>query len=434
MKVYPIALVDCNNFYASCEKVFNPKLKNKPVVVLSNNDGVIVALSAEAKALGIKSFEPLFKIKHLIEKHNVAVFSSNYTLYGDLSNRVMTTLEHFSPDVEVYSIDEAFISLKGFEWQDLTEYCRKIRATVEKWTGITVSIGIAETKTLAKLANRIAKKNPEYNGVLNIYNLPDKDEFLKKLQVEDVWGVGRQYTKLLHGMSIKTAYDLAHSNQIWIKKKMTVQGLRTVKELNGLPCIKQEYSVPAKQSIVSSRSFGRYITEKNEIKEAVAGFVHRGTEKLRRQNSAANMISVFLRTNPFKETPQYHNGCQVGLPYPMNSPAEMIEYAMKAVEQIFREGFLYQKAGILLAGIVPVDTVQRTIFENIERREKIKKLTAVMDKINEDHKAGTLFIAAAGTDKTWTMKRELKSPAYTTSWKELPIVKASDLSVFKKKD
>ncbi len=425
MNKYPIALVDCNNFYASCEKVFNPKLKNKPVVVLSNNDGVIVALSAEAKAIGIKSFEPLFKVKHLIDKYKVAVFSSNYTLYGDLSHRVMMTLEQFSPEVEIYSIDEAFISLKGFDRIDITEYCRHIRRTVEKWTGITVSVGIAETKTLAKLANRIAKKNPSFQGVVNIYESENRDEFLKKLDVSDVWGVGRQYTKLLSGMSIKTAYDLANANQDWIKKKMTIQGLRTVKELNGMPCIKLENSVPAKQSIVSSRSFGRYITQINEIQEAVAGFIHRGSEKLRNQRSAANMLSVFLRTNPFKESPQYHNGCQIALPYPMNATAELIEYAMDAVEQIFRDGYLYQKAGILLAGIVSIDSVQRTLFEDIERREKVKIATKAMDKINKEYSAGTIFIAAAGTDKTWAMKRELKSPSYTTSWKELPIADAS---------
>ncbi|MDQ1266391.1 MAG: Y-family polymerase, partial [Bacteroidota bacterium] len=293
----PIALVDCNNFYASCERVFNPKLYGKPIVVLSNNDGIIVARSDEAKALGIKMGEPLFKIQDLVRRHNIQVFSSNYTLYGDMSCRVMRVLEQYSQDVEIYSIDEAFLSLWGMERNDLTEYCRNIRNIVRQWTGITVSVGIAETKTLAKLANRIAKKNPKFGGVLNLIGDPNIEEYLKITLVEDIWGVGRQYTKFLNNHGIKTAYDFVNSNDKWIKKNMTVMGLRTCFELRGIPCIKLEYAVPAKKAIVCSRSFGKPVIEKQELHEAVSLFTTRAAEKMRRQNSAASLLTVFLRTN-----------------------------------------------------------------------------------------------------------------------------------------
>lgn len=422
-KKTPIAIVDCNNFYASCERVFNPSLAGKPVVVLSNNDGVIVALSNEAKALGIKSFSPLFKAQDLINKHNVAVFSSNYTLYGDISHRIMTALEHFSPEVEIYSIDEAFIYLRGFESKDLTEYCREIRKTIKKWIGIPVSIGIAYTKTLAKLANRRAKKNPKYDGVLNLIDNPEIESHLKAVEVGDVWGVGRQYTKMLNCHKIMTAYDLSRANHKWIKKKMTVQGLRTVLELNDIPCIAAEYTPPDKKGIISSRSFGKYVTEKQELSEAVATYVTRAAEKLRLQNSLANVIYVFLRTNPFKDTPQYHNGCQVMLPVPTEFTNEMISYALKALDQIYKPGFLYQKAGIMLTGIIPKTIEQTSLFDTVDR-EKNKRITAAMDKINLDMGSGTIIFAASGVKREWKMKREQKSPQYTTKWKEIPNVKA----------
>ncbi|MBX3043209.1 MAG: Y-family DNA polymerase [Candidatus Kapabacteria bacterium] len=422
-KRVPIAIVDCNNFYASCERVFNPKLAGRPVVVLSNNDGVIVALSNEAKAIGIKSFSPLFKVQDLIQKHNVAVFSSNYTLYGDISHRIMETLKHFSPDVEIYSIDEAFIYLRGFDNKDIVEYCREIKHTIKKWVGIPVSIGIAYTKTLAKLANRRAKKNPIFDGVLSLIDNPDTESHLKSTDVAEVWGVGRQYTKMLHCHKINTAYDLLKANQKWIKKRMTVQGLRTVLELNDIPCISPQYVPPDKKGIISSRSFGRYITEKYELAEAVASYVTRAAEKLRHQNSLANVVYVFLRTNPFKDTPQYHNGCQVLFPVPTNFTNEMIVYALKALDQIYKPGFLYQKAGILLTGIVPKSTEQVSLFDDINR-EKFQKISKAMDKINFDMGSGTITFAATGVRRDWKMKRELKSPQYTTRWKEIPNVKA----------
>jgi len=421
----PVAIVDCNNFYASCERVFNPKLKDKPIVVLSNNDGMIIARSNEAKALGIPMGDPLFKIEDKVKKHDIQVFSSNYALYGDMSHRVMSALEQFSPDVEIYSIDEAFMNLEGFDYLDLDEYCREIRDTVTKWTGIPVSIGIAGTKTLAKVANRFAKKHPENKGVLNLYNASKEkiDEILEQTDVEDIWGVGRQYTKLLYTHGIYNAKQLSEAEDKLIRKKMTVMGLRTVYELRGIPCVEYQYFPPAKQSIVSSRSFGKNVEDIEQLKESIAYFTTIAAEKLRYQRSAANFISVFLRTNPFKETAQYHNGCLISLPAPTDITAEMIDYAMKGVEQIYRPGFLYYKVGVMLSGIVPADTVQFTLFDKMNR-QKMSKATEIVDLINMQHGTGTVVYARQGIKREWRTRSEKKSARFTTSWEELPEVKA----------
>mgnify|MGYP000309576152 FL=1 len=427
-KIKPVALVDCNNFYASCERVFNPKLWGKPIVVLSNNDGMIIARSNEAKELGIKMGEPLFKAEEIIKKHNVYVFSSNYTLYGDMSHRVMTTLEHFSPEVEIYSIDEAFINLEGFSHLDLTDYCRLIRNTVRKWTGIPVSIGIAETKTLAKLANRFAKRVPANKGVLNLYGLENKDYYLKNTDVADIWGVGRQYTKLLNLQNIFTAYDLANANEKWIKKKMTVMGLRTALELKGIPCIEYEYFPPAKKAIVSSRSFGQTVQDISSVKEAIAFFVTRASEKMRSQKSSANLLSVFLRTNPFKKEAQYHNGVLIQLPVPTDSTSELISYAMKGVEQIFRIGYKYYKVGVMLSGLVPANRSQASIFDT-EDRMKMAKITEVVDEVNKKMGSNTLFYAATGINRKWRTRADMRTPKYTTDWDQLPLVSAKEIDI-----
>lgn len=427
-KIKPVALVDCNNFYASCERVFNPKLWGKPIVVLSNNDGMIIARSNEAKELGIKMGEPLFKAEEIIKKHNVYVFSSNYTLYGDMSHRVMTTLEHFSPEVEVYSIDEAFINLEGLSHQDLTEYCRLIRNTVRKWTGIPVSIGVAETKTLAKLANRFAKRIPSNKGVLNLYGLENKDYYLKNTEVADVWGVGRQYTKLLNLQNIYTAFDLANANEKWIRKKMTVMGLRTVLELRGIPCIEYEYFPPAKKAIVSSRSFGQTVQDISSVKEAVAYFVTRASEKMRCQKSSANLLSVFLRTNPFRKEAQYHNGVLIQLPVPSDSTSELISYAMKGVEQIFRMGYNYYKVGVMLSGLVPTNQSQASFFDT-EDRLKMAKITEVIDEVNKKNGTNTLFYAATGINRKWLTRADMRTPKYTTDWDQLPLVSAKEIDI-----
>jgi DNA polymerase V len=415
----PVALVDCNNFYASCERVFNPKLEGVPIVVLSNNDGMIVARSNEAKALGIKMGEPLFKVEDIVRKHGVKVFSSNYTLYGDLSHRVMMTLEQFSPNVEIYSIDEAFIDLSGFSYKDLDAYSREIRATVKKWTGLPVSIGIADTKTLAKIANHRAKKDSRHKGVLNIAGAEDVSEYLKETEVGDVWGVGRQYNKLLNARQITNAFELSQADDKWIKKNMTVMGLRTVYELRGIPCIELEYMRPAKKAIVSSRSFGKTTASKKDIQESVAFFTTVASEKMRRQNSKATVLMVFLRTNPFKTLPQYHNGVQVQLPVPTDSTSEMISYAMKGVEQIFREGYQYHKVGVMLTGFVPKTHTQMSIFDTVDRvRQDV--VTKTVDRINMELGAGSIHYAATGVKREWRTKAEKKSPRYTTNWKELP--------------
>lgn len=425
-KPVPIALVDCNNFYASCERVFNPSLWGIPIIVLSNNDGMIIARSNEAKLLGIKMGEPLFKVDEIVKKHGVRVFSSNYVLYGDMSHRVMTALEQFTPEVEIYSIDEAFLFLNGFKRLNLSDYARKIRDTVKQWTGIPVSIGVAETKTLAKLANRIAKKNKESSGILNIFGIEDKDEILKMLGVEDVWGVGHQYTKFLNKYSIKTAYDLAKADDKWIQKHMTIMGLRTVWELRGIPCVEAEHTPPPKKAIVSSRSFGYLVTEKVQVKEGVAYFTTVAAEKMRRQRSGTRALTVFLRTNPFKtELPQYHNGCLVELPLPTDSTAELISYAMKGVEQIFREGYKYHKVGVMLTDFVPVNHSQLSIFDTEDTIKKAK-ITELMDTVNTLMGKNTLHYAATGVKREWRTRSERKSPRYTTNWDELPLVGAEN--------
>jgi DNA polymerase V len=422
----PIAIVDCNNFYASCERVFNPKMQGRPVVVLSNHDGMIIARSAEAKAVGIKMGEPLFKIKDLIERKKVAVFSSNYALYGDMSHRVMSTLEQFSPDVEIYSIDEAFMKLDGFERYDLAEYGKEICETVEQWTGIPVSIGIAETKTLAKIANRVAKNNSKFRGVLNLYNSDERKNALLATDVADVWGVGRQYTKLLYRNGIRNAYELSLAKDKWIQKHMTITGLKTVHELRGIPCIEHEEGPPANKAIIVSRSFSHLVTSISEIREALAFYATRAGEKLRKQKSAASLMTIFLRTNPFKQSPQYHNGVVVKLPMPTDSTIEMLAYCDKGLKQIFRKGYKYHKVGIMLTGIVPLDKSQIALFDT-EDRIKMAKITEVFDKINSEMGAGTLFFGTAGTKKEWITKAEMKSPRYTTRWDELPEAKADDL-------
>jgi DNA polymerase V len=421
----PIAIVDCNNFYASCERVFNPKLWGKPIIVLSNNDGMIVARSNEAKALGIGMAEPLFKVQDIVRKHGVYVFSSNYALYGDMSQRVMATLEHFCPDTEIYSIDEAFLRFEGFKRLDLTEYCREIRRTVKQWTGIPVSIGIAETKTLAKLANRFAKKHAEFDGVLNLIDNPNINYYLENTVTDDVWGIGRQYTKMLAQYNIHNALQFVQANEKWVKKSMTVMGLRTQYELRGTPCFTIDNAPPPKKAILSSRSFGKVTSNKQDIAEGVAFFATVAAEKLRRQHSAASVLTVFMRTNPFKDSPQYHNGVVVQLPVPTDLTSEIIEYAMKGFEQIFREGYLYHKVGIMLTGIVPYDSSQYGLFDSEDRNKK-KTLTGLIDKINKEMGSKTLVYAATGTKRNWKTKAEKRSPKFTTDWKNLVIAKAGE--------
>ncbi|MEK6804656.1 MAG: Y-family DNA polymerase [Nitrospirota bacterium] len=417
------ALVDCNNFYASCERVFNPRLEGKPIVVLSNNDGCVVARSNEAKALGIAMGVPEFQIRPVLRAHQVQVFSSNYTLYGDMSQRVMETLEQFCPDLEIYSIDEAFLSLSGFTSRNFTEYGRTIRTTVKRWTGLLVSVGIAETKTLAKIANRIAKRTPGTGGVFDLLACSDRDALLGRVPVEDVWGIGRNHTKLLNQHSIMTALQLREVEDQWIRKHLGIVGLRLVMELRGVSCLDLEECPAPKQSVTCSRSFGQPISTLADMEEAVSSYASRVAEKLRRERLAATVLTVCLTTNVFKEGPQYSNALTLKLPVATDSTAELIRAAFQGIRAIYREGYNYKKAGVILTGLVPASQTQADLFD-YQDREKSKRLMSALDAVNNRWGADTLHYASSGISKTWKTQFQHRSPAYTTDWGALPIVTA----------
>lgn len=414
-----IALVDCNNFYVSCERVFNPALEGRPVVVLSNNDGCVVARSAEAKAIGIPAGIPAFKIEKEITAGKVHAFSSNYALYGDLSRRVMETLAHFTPDIEVYSIDEAFLDLTGVvHRRDRAAYGRLIRRTVKRWTGIPVSIGMAETKALAKIATRAAKKNPDSDGVIDLTGSSFQETVLAGTPIEKVWGVGRRYAKFLRRHGIESALDLRNMEDSWVKKHLSVVGLRLVWELRGIPAIGMEPDPPSKQQICVSRSFGRYVRSIAEMKEAVASYVTRAGEKLRRQKSSAGAVMVFMMTNRFRDEPQYANSTVLSLPAPSDVTDELIRYALKGVEHIYRDGHRFNKAGVVLTSLVPSDQVQTSLFETTDH-ESNRRLMEALDSINTRLGAGTLHYAASGLNPSWRTRFQRRSPRYTTRWNEL---------------
>jgi DNA polymerase V len=417
-----IALVDGNNFYASCERVFAPQLEGKPVIVLSNNDGCVVARSNEAKALGIKMGEPAFKITDLVSKHQIQVFSSNYSLYGDMSARLITSLEQFTPNLEVYSIDESFLDLTGHQLRELTDYGQRMRQTIKQWLGIPISVGIGRTKTLAKIANRVAKKWPTAKGVFNLCD-QEPDLVLAKIQVQDVWGVGRQYSKALQEKGIQTALQLRDAPQGWIKQRFGVTLLRTVLELGGLSCISLDLAPAPRKSIICSRSFGQKIESLRNLKEAVATYTSRAAEKLRREGLATTMISVFIHTNRFSPDPQYQNSVHINLPVATDDSAELIDFAWQGLERMYRPGYLYQKAGVMLFNLVPLTLVQPSLFDQRDR-EKYRLLMATIDKINRQHGAGTVQFGAAGLQKAWSMRSAQRSPRYTTQWEELPVVRA----------
>ena len=418
------ALVDCNNFYASCERVFNPRLEGKPIVVLSNNDGCVVARSNEAKALGIGMGVPEFQIRPLLRAHRVQVFSSNYTLYGDMSQRVMETLEQFCPDLEVYSIDEAFLSLVGFERRDLTEYGRQIRQTVKQWTGIPVSVGIAETKTLAKIASRIAKRTPDIGGVFDLLACPEREALLGQVSVEDVWGIGRNHASLLNQYGITTALQLRGVDDQWIRKRIGIVGLRLVMELRGMSCLDLEQCPSPKQSLTCSRAFGTLINTLAEMEEAVSVYTSRVAEKLRRERLAATVLTVCLTTNEFKEGPQYSNALTLRLPVVTDSTSELIRCALQGIRSIYRDGYLYKKAGVMLAELVPASQAQADLFDSQDRRRKSKRLMSALDSINGRWGADTLHYASSGINKPWKTQFHRRSPAYTTDWDALPVVRA----------
>jgi DNA polymerase V len=413
------ALVDCNNFYASCERVFQPSLRDIPIVVLSNNDGCIVARSNEAKALGIAMGTPYFKAKPVIEKNNVKVFSSNYTLYGDMSARVMETLGNFTPEMEIYSIDEAFLNLAGFT-QNLTEYAREIRDTVLKWTGLGVSVGIAETKTLSKVANRLAKKSERANGVLDLLDSPHLEVALQRTDVGDVWGVGRKTAKKLNAVGILNALQLRDMDIGWVKKTFGVTGERTVYELRGVCCFSLEHQPPPQKGITVSRSFGKEIASCQGLKQAVAKYVARAAEKLRQQKIAAGTITVFAMTNRFDKNNRYYNADTITFPAATIDTSQMLANAMLSVEAIYRDGAKFKKAGVMLGALVDEKKVQRNLFDKTDQ-SKLNQLMKTVDTINKKMDKPITW-AAEGLNQPWLTKFEHRSKRYTTNWKELPVV------------
>ena len=418
LKPDPIyALVDCNNFYCSCERVFNPALENKPMAVLSNNDGCIVARSNEIKALGIPMGAPMFQYKKLLEQKKAVILSSNFQLYGDMSQRVMGTLRQFTPSMEVYSIDEAFLRLEEFRRLDLDKYSLEIRKTVKQWTGIPVSIGIAPNKTLAKVANHMAKKHTK-SGVFNICKKITQNEVLANFPVSDLWGVGRQLSKRLSEMGINTALKLRDVDIVWARKHFTVVGERLVRELRGFNCLELE-EVMAKKNITSSKSFGKLVTDKKELMNAVANYTTRVCHKLRLQKSKSQGIYVYLRTNPFRrQDPQYNNGITYGFMEPSDDTAFIIQAARKCLEQIYFKGYKYHKAGIMLLDIVPASYKQMEMF-NSEETQVRSQLMKTIDSMNTTMGQDTIRFAAQGIDHPWARKCENRTPRYTTNWDEL---------------
>ncbi len=423
MKKRIYVLIDCDNFYVSCERIFRPDLRNKPVLVLSNNDGCIVSRSNEVKELGVKMGTPYFKIKDLASKNDIHVFSSNYSLYADISRRIVRVLESFSQDIEVYSIDESFLKLPMDE-DKCQEYGMEMRETILRDVGIPTTLGIAYTKTLTKIASKIAKKDRQYNGVLSLLNTQDNDKYLEKIEVDDIWGVGRKYATLLKNLGFFTAKDLKYADQKLVRKKMTVNGYRTVMELNNVECIPFQESPPVRKSIVNSRSFGQLTSSLCDIKEALAMNVTRAGEKLRKENCVTGFITIFITTSPFRK-PYYSKSICLKLPYPVSDSSTLIKYAFLGLEKIFKKGYLYKKSGVMLTGISPLDSVQLnfaadSFLTHVENNEKIMRS---VDCINNKWGKDTVKIASLGTKNKLKMKQCKKSPRYTSSWDELLVAK-----------
>ncbi len=421
------ALVDCNNFYASCERTFRPELRLRPVVVLSNNDGCIIARSEEAKALGIKMGTPEFKCRDLLKKHNVSVFSSNYALYGDMSSRVMWLLGKLAPEIEVYSIDEAFLDMSSFTRFDLTDYAQHIRKTVRLHTGIPVCVGIAPTKTLAKIANRIAKKNPEYHGVCVLKSHEEIFNALERTKVEDIWGIGRQWSKLLQAKRIETAADFAVASPAWIRKHLHIVGARIQSELQGTSCLEMELVRPAKQSICTSRSFGRSVSTLVELQQAVATFAGKCAVKLRQENALASMLTVFIATSPFDESGNRYWGTRTAaLPYPTQDSIIILRAAETILAGIFQDGMVYKKAGVIVSGLVPRASCSTTLSlfpeEEPVANERDASLMQVMDAINQRYGRGAVHLASENSE-SWKPTQEHLSPCRTTSWNDIIEVK-----------
>jgi DNA polymerase V len=418
------ALVDCNNFYVSCERVFDPSLNGRPVVVLSNNDGCFIARSNEAKALGLPMGGPAFKFRETLKKHRVKVFSANFALYGDMSSRVMTTLSDLAPEIEIYSIDEAFLDMTGFKRFGIREYGATIRKTVTKHTGIPVCIGMGPTKTLAKVANRLAKKDHRYNGVSLLSEEHEIEAALASLKVEDIWGIGRQWSALLQARGINTALDFSRASSTWIRQHLHITGARIQEELLGHSCLPLEQVRQPKQSICTSRSFGRSVLEFEELQQAVATFAGKCAAKLRKEGSVASTLTVFICTSPFNEPSKKYWGTKtVALRQPSQDTIAIIRVADQVLTAIFKSGFEYKKTGVIVGGIASatVSGSPLSLFPDEEAEltsDRQQKLMQVMDKINRRYGNGTIHTAAENSE-AWKPQQTNLSPHYTTEWRDI---------------
>ncbi len=419
------AIVDCNSFYCGCEKVFRPDLSHKPVVVLSNNDGCIISMSDEAKFLGIKMTGPYYQAKDVIQEHGVAVFSSNYNLYGDMSQRVMQTLKLMAgtENVEVYSVDEAFLNVSHLPEKDLARFCASVKHTVEEWTGIAVSIGVAPTKVLCKAANRLAKKDKQGSKGVVIANTPERIEHvLKNTPVKGIWGVGRKYALKLENRKIYTAWDLRQLNEEWARKHLGgVVGVRLIRELRGEACIDLKDPLETKQMIATTRMFGKPVYDIQHIKEAVATYSSRTAEKLRRQRCAATFIEVFVVSNDYGNNYGYNPTTlhkYASLPVPTSLTHEIIQHALPLVDQLFKQGSRYLKAGVILSGLVPDSSVQGNLFEASPGKTS-RLLMDAIDNVNFSMRGDVVKFVSSGLTRNWKMRQELRSGKYTTAWKDL---------------
>ena len=412
-----IALADCNNFYASCERVFNPGLKNKPIVVLSNNDGCIIARSNEAKVLGIKMGVPVFQVRDIIDNNNVYVFSTNFALYGDMSSRVMSLLSDISPEIEIYSIDEAFMNFTGVK--DSVHLASRMKSVVTKSTGIPISIGIAATKTLSKVANYFAKKQTA-NGVYALTEQQQIVQALKELPVSKLWGVGSRHLRMLNSYGINKAYDFIQLNEEWVLEKMTIMGLRMQRELKGDPCFGIDAYPSRKKNIRTSRSFGVKVKSLQTIQESIIAHAARCAEKLRIENSCARYVSVILRTNPFSKSQDYYYGYKsINLEMPTNDSMEIVNVAKALLGSIYKEGLIYTKSGVIVGDNVPADQAQLNLFYSEQGKEKRKNLYKRIDFINQTMGRDKIQLLGQGIAKKWKLKQENLSPCYTTRWTDL---------------
>ena len=419
-----IALIDCNNFYVSCERVFNPALKRKPVIVLSNNDGCVIARSQEVKDLGIKMGVPWFKVQNLARHHKIIVFSSNYTLYADMSNRVMKIISEFAPNQEVYSIDECFLDLTGFKHLGLADYGQRIRSTINRLVGLPVCVGVGASKTLAKLATHIAKKYFVFDGVCNLNEITQGtlDLLFSKIEVGEVWGVGERIEKKLAKLGVNTVFDLKQSSPQALRKQFSVLMERTIRELNGESCIPLEEIAPLKKQLVCSRGFGIPVSSLSELSEAVITYATRVAEKLRRQRSVTAMVYVFIQTNPFKKKDrQYNPGRFVPLTNPTDDTRILIRAVLTGLKSIYKPGFSYKKAGVLLDDLLPFNQHQESLFDDKESQTHSEFLMQAIDEINDTMGSGTIKFLGEGLEKQWRAKAEKKTRCYTTRVDEIPV-------------